>query len=322
MINVAVIGTGMMGRNHARVYTELEGVHLVGVVDVSKKMREETAKSFSCKAYETLSELLKHERVDAVSVCVPTSFHFDVAMEVIAAGIPLLIEKPITATIEQAKKVVAAANERGVLLMVGHIERFNPGVQKLKALIVSGKLGKITSLISRRVGIFPPRIKDSNVVIDLAVHDIDIFNFLLNSRPICVHGYGGKALQENKEDYAGMLLKYANATGLIEVNWITPVKVRILNVTGTKGYAELNYITQQLVVYKSIYEKAYDEFGDFVVKFGTPKREEVVVRTAEPLKLELAHFIECVRTKKQPLVGGEAGIAALEVALQATTGEG
>ncbi len=315
MTNVAVIGTGKMGRNHARVYSDLPDVKLVGVADVIEKSREEVAKQADCAAYPSLAELLKHQTVDAISVCVPTAFHHRVALEAINAGIPLLVEKPIAATVEQAEEIVRAAKEKKVLLTVGHVERFNPGVQKLKALIVAGKLGEITSLVARRVGIYPPQIKDANVVADLAVHDIDIFNFLLGQQPTDVAVHGGKALQDGREDFAGMLLKYRNATGLIEVNWITPVKVRILNVTGTKGYAELNYITQQLVLYKSVYEKTYDQFGDFVVKFGTPEREDISVGAAEPLKLELAHFAECVRRKRQPLVTGEEAVAALRAAL-------
>jgi UDP-N-acetylglucosamine 3-dehydrogenase len=315
-MKVGVIGTGAMGKNHARIYAGMKNVQLVGVADVDQKTGKSVAASHGCRYYRDYEDLLEKEKPDAVSVCVPTAYHYRVAKDVIAKGVNLLIEKPITKTLEDAEELVSLAKKAGVKLAVGHIERFNPAVQQLKALIDKGALGDITSIMARRVGLFPPRIKDANVIIDIGVHDIDVFNYLLGKEPTSIFSCAGKALIKDREDYADIFLKYNGTNGIIQVNWITPVKIRVLNVTGTKGYAELNYITQDLVLYESIYKKTYDEFGDFVVLFGEPKKRHIAVKKQEPLKLELEDFIGAVRSGREPLVTGEDGVRVLRTAVE------
>lgn len=315
-IDVAVIGAGNMGKNHARTYSELEGVKLVAIADVSENAKQ-LAEKFGCRYYKNYMDMLSKERLDAVSVCVPTSLHYTVAKDIISKGVNLLVEKPITRDVKEADEMVRLAEAKGVKLAVGHIERFNPAVRKLKEIIDDDKLGDITSMIARRVGLFPPQIKDANVVIDLAVHDIDVFNFLLGRKPDKILCESGKAIINQREDYADIFMKYGNVNGFIQVNWITPIKIRVLNITGTKGYAELNYITQELVLYESNYEKRYDDFGDFVLKFGEPKKTIVDVSKGEPLRKELEHFIACIKNNKQPEVDGNEGLAVLKTALEA-----
>ena len=318
-MKTAVIGVGNMGKHHARIYSHLKGSDLVGVADINQTLGKETADLYGCKLYTDYNELIENERPDIISVCIPTSLHHKVAIDCIKAGVNTLIEKPIATTIKEAEEIVALAKQKNVKLMVGHIERFNPAVQKLKEVIKSGQLGNVISILARRVGIFPPKIKDVNVVVDLAVHDIDIFNYLLEKEPTEIFSSAGKAILDSKEDYADIFLKYNNGVnGLIEVNWVTPVKIRFLNVTGTKGYAELNYITQDLTVYGTEYEKTHDEFGDFLLKFGDPKKIEISVTKSEPLKLELEHFISCVKNNTHPLFTGEDAISALDIALKIT----
>jgi len=314
-MRVGVIGAGSMGKNHARIYSDMHGVDLVGVADPDRKTGKSVASAHGCRYYKDYKEFLLKERPDAVSVCVPTSLHYPVSLDVIEHGVNLLIEKPITKKLQDAEHIVALAKKAGVKLAVGHIERFNPAVQRLKSLIDKGKLGEITSILARRVGLFPPRIKDANVIIDIAVHDIDIFNYLLGKPPVKINASAGKALVDDREDYADIFLRYNGTNGLIEVNWITPVKIRVLNVTGTKGYARVNYITQDLTLYESVYEKTCDRFGDFVVQFGEPKKKLVHVVKEEPLKLELENFIEAVKKDGQPLVSGEDGLSVLRIAI-------
>ncbi len=315
-MRVCVIGTGIMGKNHARVYHEMDCVKLVGIADPDRKRGKEIAEMYGCCYYGNHIEMLEKEKPDAVSVCVPTSLHYAVGMDVIKSGVNLLIEKPIADNVQKAEELVKLADEKGVCLSVGHIERFNPAVQYLKRLIDRGKLGKITSILARRVGIMPPRIKDANVVIDIAVHDIDVFGYLLGKEPEKIYASGGKALVNDREDYADIFLKYNGTNGLIEVNWITPVKIRMLNVTGTKGYVQLNYITQELTLYESVYERKFDEFGDFVVNFGEPKKKVVEVKKDEPLRLELSNFIESIKDGKDPMVTGDDGIRVLKIAAE------
>lgn len=313
-MKVGVIGAGSMGKNHARIYSEMPGVDLAGIVDLDEHAGKEVARKCGCKHYKDHKEFLETERPDAVSVCVPTSLHYSVAKDVIERGVNLLIEKPITKNLKHAEEIVNLAKKAGVKLAVGHIERFNPAVQRLKELIDQGKLGDITSILARRVGLFPPRIKDANVIIDIAVHDIDVFNYLLGKDPVMISASAGKALVNDREDYADIFLKYNGTNGLIEVNWITPVKIRVLNVTGTKGYAELNYITQDLEMHESNYKKTFDKFGDFVVQFGEPKKKLIKVSKQEPLKLELENFIDSIKNDKEPLVNGVEGLNVLRIA--------
>jgi UDP-N-acetylglucosamine 3-dehydrogenase len=240
--------------------------------------------------------------------------HHALAIDVINNGTNLLVEKPIAGNVHEAEEIVSLAKKEGVKLAVGHIERFNPAVQELKKLIDNGKLGDITSILARRVGLFPPRIKDANVVIDIAVHDIDVFRYLLGKEPEVVHAAGGKALINDREDYADIFMKYNGTNGFIEVNWLTPVKIRVLNVTGTKGYAQLNYISQDLRLYESAYSKTYDEFGEFVLQLGNPREIPVSVKKQEPLKLELEDFVESIKKDRQPLVTGDDGLQVLKIA--------
>jgi UDP-N-acetylglucosamine 3-dehydrogenase len=317
MIKVAVIGLGNMGKHHARNYSNLENVELVAVCDLNEELARTTAQKFSCKAYVNYLQMLDNERVDAVSVVVPTSLHKLVALECISRGIDILIEKPIAANVEDAEEIIARAKEKGVVLQIGHVERFNPAVQKLKGIIKSGKLGEVSSIIARRVGTVPVQVRDANVVIDLAVHDIDIFNYFYEDIPNEIRGNLGNAIVEEREDHAEIFLKYGKRSGFIQVNWITPVKIRNLTVTGSKGYAELNYITQELLVYESNYSKELiDEYGDYILHQGIPSKIEVGVDNSEPLFLELESFVYSVNTRKLPVVTGEMGLNALRIALE------
>jgi UDP-N-acetylglucosamine 3-dehydrogenase len=317
MIKVAVIGVGSMGKNHARVYYELSNVKLVAVSDLDSSNLREISSKFSCKGYRDYKEMLREVDIDAVSIAVPTKLHKELTLNSIAEGKHILVEKPIADTKENALKMIGAAKRKGVVLAIGHVERYNPGVTKLKEIIEEGKLGEITSIMARRVGGFPPQIKDANVILDLAVHDIDIINYLLEARPKEVYAKSGDALKSGREDHAIINLVYEDVACVVQVNWITPVKVRELLVTGTKGYAELNYITQELRVFESSYEKSYDSFGDFVVKFGSPKEVEVKVHKKEPLKAELESFIDCIKNNKEPLIKGEDALHSLEISNKA-----
>jgi len=315
-LNVGVIGLGNMGSNHARNYVQMADlVNLTAVCDLQKEVVAKACEQYHCKGYTNLDEFLSKEKLDAVSIVAPTRFHDEIATKVIEKGIHVLIEKPICDNIENAKKLIQLAKKKKVTLMVGHIERFNPGVQKVKELINSGTIGKVTSIIAKRVGAFPAQIKDANVIIDLAVHDIDIFSYLLDKQPDHIYGNAGRALINGREDYAEIFLTYGDQNGLIQVNWITPIRIRNLAITGTKGYLEMNYMTQEIVLYESNYSQDFDNFGDFIIKFGVPNKKEVVIEKKEPLKNELTHFIECIQTGKTPLITGKDALNALKIAL-------
>jgi len=301
MLRVGVVGVGNMGFHHARIYSELtrEGrVELVGVADANFERAKEVAEKFKTRAFADYKELIKE--VDAVSIAVPTSLHRQVALEFIENGVHVLVEKPIAESIESAEEIIKAAKNNEVVLMVGHVERFNPGVLKLKEVLDEGLIGKVVTLTAKRVGPLPPQIKDVGVIVDLAVHDIDVMSFLLGDKVKNVYARAGSAKNPLElEDYAIIMLNFGDATGIVETNWLTPHKVRTLSVVGTEGIAELDYITQKLVIYNHEWVK------------------EAKVNVKEPLRNELEHFVECVEKGVKPLVSGEEGLHALKVAIKA-----
>jgi len=322
-IRVAVIGAGNMGRHHARNYFEMETTELVAIADTDIKNKA-LAKKYRANFYEDYRELLSLEKPEIVNVCVPTLWHKEVASEAVKAGANVLVEKPIASSLAEAQDLIDLAKEKKVKLTVGHIERFNPVVLLLKELIKKGKLGKIISVMARRANPIPARIKDANVILDIGVHDIDLINFILDKKPVTVHAYGGRALLQKQEDYADILLEYPKdeqglkVTGHIQVNWLTPVKIRKLNVTGTKGYAVLNLITQELVLFDTKYTHEFDDYQDYVGKFKETKGRLIPVKSGEPLKLELEDFVKSIQRNREPLVRPEDGFEALRIALEAT----
>ncbi|NJF25179.1 UDP-N-acetylglucosamine 3-dehydrogenase [Thermococcus sp. Bubb.Bath] len=302
MLRVGVVGVGMMGQHHVRVYSELakEGkVELVGIADANFERAKELAKKYGTTPYADYRELVK-EKLDAVSIAVPTSLHREVALEFIKAGTSVLVEKPIADTIENGQTIIKAAEEAGVTLAVGHIERFNPAVLRLKELIDRGELGKIVTITAKRVGPMAARIRDVGIIIDLGVHDIDVISYLFGERVKTVYSRAGNVLHPaGVEDHALITIGFEDGSGIVETNWLTPHKTRTLNVVGTGGIAYLDYIEQSLKLYNHEWIK------------------EAKIQKREPLRNELEHFIECVETGKRPIVDGEAGLHALKVALLA-----
>ena len=311
-IRVAVIGTGVMGSKHARVYSQMPGVSLEAVCDIDDKTGREVAKSHNTKYYSDHRKLIEKEHPDAVSIVVPTKYHKKVALDFIESGVNVLIEKPLAPTVKDCEELIGKAKSSKVTLMVGHIERFNPAVSKLQELIHSGVFGDVLSIVVKRVGLFPPRINDVNVVTDLAVHDLDVISKILGGLPVNVFARGGNGIIENREDHGEIFMDYGRFGCFVQVNWVTHIKIRTLSLTGTKGYAELNYITQKLDLYKSQHaNNQQEDFKDFVTNFGEPEKMEVEVKPDEPLRLELENFIESIRSCHLPKVTGIDGLNAV-----------
>lgn len=311
VIRVAVIGAGQMGLNHLRNYKEMKNVNLVAVCDIDKQKASDAAKMYNIKAYFDHNDLIVNEKLDGASIVTPTIFHKKVALAFIKKGIPLLIEKPLASTSKEAIELLNTAKKHKVSLFVGHVERFNPAVTKLKELILNGDLGDILSIIIKRVGLFPPRVKDINVVTDLAIHDVDIINFLIGKPPKRILATGGSVFA-NKEDYAEIFLDYSPISCFIQVNWVTPIKIRHLSITGTKGYAELNYMTQKLSLYKNQFSITKPTgFEDFLVKFGEPEKISVKSTFKEPLKQELELFVKSLLKKDNFCVSGEDALSSI-----------
>lgn len=318
-IRVAVIGAGNMGRNHVRTYTNLadERLEIVALADINPEA-EELAKTYKLRFYTDYQKMLDEEKPDAVSIVVPTPLHHKIATEVMNQGIHCLVEKPIASTPEESDDLMKTAKKNKVVFTVGHIERFNPMIGRLKKLIDKKEIGEITSVTVRRVGGFPVVEPKTDVIIDLAVHDIDIISYLLNSQPKKVYGHGSQTLHTSKVDSAEIFMDYGDASGFIQANWITPVKIRTISVTGTDGYVEGNYITQELTYYKHNMKKIRDSFKDFVSALGEPVKKYIAETPKEPLAIELATFIKAVRTgNTSELITPVEARDALKIALTA-----
>lgn len=288
-IKTAVIGTGNMGKNHIRVYSEISD--LVAIADIREDIGKPMAQKYKTKFYTDYRKMLDKEKPDAVSIVVPTQFHKEVAIECLNRKVATLVEKPIAHTVADAEAILDSSFKNKTTLMVGHIERFNPAILKLKNMINKGKIGRIISMLAIRVGVSFPATKNNDVVVDLAVHDIDIFNFLLDSLPINKNSIKHKLFKHNIWDSASILLEYKNAACSIVTNWITPVKMRKLYVTGTDGFVELDYISQKIIVYgKHMKKKQEGDFYEFLSMYEQPKKE-VFLSRKEPLKEELQFFL-------------------------------
>lgn len=314
-MNAAVIGVGNMGKHHVRNYFEIPETNLVAIADTNPEIGKALASEYKCQYYEDYQEMLEKESIEMVTIAVPTKYHKKVALDCIEKGIHVLIEKPIAANVAEAREIVQKAKEKGIKFTVGHIERFNPAVLKLKEMVDKGELGEITSIVTRRIGPMPTQIKDANVVIDIGVHDIDLMNWFFGKLPDKISAGGGNALNKTRQDYVDIFLKYGKMSGLAQANWITPVKIRTMAVSGTKAYIELNFITQELAVFESLYTTEYDDFGEFVIKFGEPKEKNVIkVDPIEPLKAEIKAFAEAITNDTRPLVTAQEAIEALAIA--------
>jgi UDP-N-acetylglucosamine 3-dehydrogenase len=298
LIRVGVIGTGAMGQNHVRNYSEMEGVELAGISDVDQKRVEAMATQFKTKAYTDYKKMLA-DGLDAVSVVVPTKLHKQVVLDALEAGVHILVEKPIADTAENADTMISAAKKAGKILMVGHIERFNPAVIKLKEIIDSGTLGKIVSISTKRVGPYNPRIRDVGVILDIGVHDIDVISYLYGKKINSVYAIAGADIH-SFEDHASIILRMDhNFAGVVETNWLTPHKVRQLTAIGVKGVAYLDYINQTVQLHDNEWIR------------------KAKVEPSEPLRNELKYFVDCVAKGKDPKPCGEDGKHALEVAMAA-----
>jgi len=312
MLRTGVIGVGSMGQNHARIY--YENANLVGVADLNKEAVKKVTERYNTKYYTDHKKLLKN--VDAVSIAVPTVLHYKVAMDAIEAGKHILIEKPICDNVVDGEKLVKRADEQGVVLAVGHVERHNPVVRFAKEALKKKRFGNVISIAARRVSLYPARIKDVSVVLDIGIHDIDVIRYLTGSEIKTVYALAGKTGNTKFEDYANILLSFNNnISGFVEVNWLTPMKVRKLSLTCTKNFVEADYMNQSVRISSSKLV-GYDVTDLFKTSFEFDERE-MFLKKEEPLKNEIIDFMNAIKKKRKPLVTGNDGLKALQIALAA-----
>lgn len=317
MIKAAVIGVGSMGKNHARVYSELPEVELVAVADAQLDSARAVAERYGVNYYANHLDMLEKERPQVVTIAVPTALHADISIQAMESGADVLIEKPIASNIEDALQIIQRSKELNRKLMVGHIIRFNPAIQALKQKISQGALGRIFQIDCRRVGPFPSRIRDVGVVIDLAPHDLDLMRFLTGTDPIRVYAETEQRIHTEHEDLLLGLLRFPDGiTGMLEINWLTPTKVREVLVLGERGLFRVDDLTQDLFFYENAQVDlvTWDALQTLKgVSEGSMLR--FALQRYEPLKVELQAFVNSVKDDTPTPVSGEDGLAALKIAL-------
>jgi UDP-N-acetylglucosamine 3-dehydrogenase len=316
LLRAGVIGVGSMGRNHARLYGELDDVELVAVADEDWDSLNRMALRHRVHIYTDYRVMLDREQLDLVSVVVPTESHFEVASAVLDAGFPTLVEKPIAATVKQGTELIALARKRGVMLTVGHVERFNPAIIALKQQLELGTLGKPYQVHVRRIGPFPSRIKDVGVVVDLATHDLDLMRYLTGSKVTRVHAEIGRRLHTAHEDLLSAVLRFENdIIGVLDINWLTPTKVRDISVLGERGLFVASNLSQGLVFHENAAAPQGDNWYELAV-LGVAEGRAIhfQISKQEPLYGELQAFATAVRTGGKAPVDPEDALEALALA--------
>jgi len=296
-IKCGVAGVGYLGQHHARIYSELEGCELTGIFEVNDERAQEICEKFNCQRFPTLEAL--GEACDAISVVVPTDRHAEVAVPLLDQGCHLLIEKPLCTSIQEAETILKAAQKNNRIIQVGHIEHYNPVTSYLEQAVDQPRF-----ITADRLAPFQPRGTEVGVVLDLMIHDIGVILHLVRSPVEKIESVGVKVLSPT-EDIANARITFENsAVANINTSRVSQKKVREIRVFQSSAYLSLDFMNQA---------------GHFVKREGMElKREEIPIEKGEPLKIELASFLDCIRNLADPKVDADLGKRALEIALTIT----
>jgi UDP-N-acetylglucosamine 3-dehydrogenase len=312
-LRVGVIGLGAMGRHHARIWRQLDGVELVGAVDPAGDVRRAAV---GIPVFESTEELLALG-IDAASVAVPSNRHETVGTELAAAGVHALIEKPVADSVAAARRLAKAFDNAGLVGVVGHVERYNPALIEMRRRLLEGALGRIYSIGTIRVGPFPERIRDVGVVFDLATHDIDIIHWLCGPFT-AMHSITQSVVAGDQEDLIEVIgVLESGVVARMSVNWVTPTKERRVTVLGSKGA----FIADLLAADLSFHENGHleTEWDEIARLRGVTEGNSIrfALRKREPLVSELEAFRDAVRGEEDaPVVPLSDGVGALEMAEQ------
>jgi predicted dehydrogenase len=331
-IKVGVVGVGYLGQHHARIYSKLPEVELVGVVDIDEGKSNAIAAQAGCQAYQDFHALL--DKIQAVSIAVPTLIHHEVALSFLRAGVDVLLEKPMTVTLDEADDLMREAEKRGNLLQIGHLERFNSVVRAL-----DGRIDKPRFIESHRLGPFVERGTDVHVVLDLMIHDIDIILSLVNSPVELIRAVGVSVISP-QIDIANARIEFSSGcVANVTASRVSREKMRKIRIFQPDAYFSLDYLQQEVTVCRRVAQEpgerpqsealawpgrvrgvgaSEDLSSDVAARAPTYKLliERLEIHKEEPLEAEIAAFIDCVRTRKRAIVSGQEGREALRVALE------
>lgn len=312
-IKVAVIGAGVMGKNHLKTYKNLPNVELVGVYDIFPEAAENAAEMFGIKAFSSMEEVAKS--VNAVSVVTTSTTHADVGEFFLNHGIHCLIEKPLATTEDECMRLINAAKKNNVTLLVGHIERFNPAVEQMGKIL--SDTSKIRSLTAQRMSAASGRITDVDVAMDLMIHDVEVIQSLVKSPVVNVQACSVKTADKPEgKDYISALLEFANgATANLTASRITQARVRTLTVTTDTNYIDMDFINQSINVHSQgrmpyVNQESIPDWMNYGLKGSV---EQLFIPTNQPLSAELSHFTACIRGEATPRITGESALNALRV---------
>lgn len=299
-VSLAVIGVGHMGRYHVNALSSMDDIDLVGVCDVNEKVGYEVAEKYKIRYFKDMRDLFG--RVDAVIVAVPTFLHYYVASEFIRRGVHVLVEKPITRSVNYARKLIDLADKHNVVLQVGHIERFNGAVQELKNII-----NKPYLIEAKRMGPKNTRIRDVGVVLDLMVHDLDIILNLLDKRNVDIVyiGASGIKVYSEYEDIASATIVFSDESiANITASRATENKKRILQISQENAFIEMDYSTQDITIYRQA-SSGYVLNKDEIKYVQEALIEKVFVKKEDALRRELRHFVNCIKGKEKPMFSND-----------------
>ena len=308
-IKAGVVGVGSMGQHHARNYFEMPGVELVGVCDVSEEQAKKIASQYNCKYYTNYHDLIKE--VDVISIVTPSQFHLQPTLDFLNGSTHVLVEKPIALNLEDADKMIEAAEKNNKLLMVGHIGRFNPVMREVKKVLNDSKPLQIET---HRYGPFFERVKETDIVLDLVIHDIDNIRYLTGSEPKNISAVGGKVHSNNVDFCSAVLIMQNGSIATLNASRATQRKIRSMWISCQDKFIDLSYISQDIDVYHKSSPTFLPKNGEVLYKQDNII-EKVTVYKKEPLKIELTHFIKCVNGEEKPEVDGKSARRNLEIAL-------
>lgn len=317
-VRVALVGFGYWGPNYARVLNSLPEVELVAAAEPDDERRWRLTKQYpQVHAFTSVDEMLHRCHLDAAVVATPAGTHLEVGKKLLRAGVHLLIEKPLATTVAEAEELAATSEEAGRILMVGHTFLFNPAVRRIKQYIDSGELGRIFYIYCQRTGLGPIR-NDVSALWDLAPHDLSMLHYWLGEEPHEVLSFGQDYLGQGREDVAFLMLRYpGDVMAKLHVSWLDPIKVRRVTIVGDRKMAVFDDVEadEKLKVYDrgASYQPVGDDYGQFVLSVRDGDILIPRLERAEPLREQVAHFIECLRSGQPPLCGADAGIASVRI---------
>jgi predicted dehydrogenase len=316
-LSIGLIGAGRMGAYHVETWERVPDGQLVAVAEPDESVARARIGRRPIDWVGDYRWLLERADVDAVCICAPSAQHARIALDAIAAGKHVFVEKPIAVALEDGLRMAAAARQAGVKLMVGHVERFNPAVGKLAELIDEGRIGRVFRAHATRVGPLPIRIQDTGVAIDLATHDLDLMQFVLGRDITSIYAEGSRCVHPSQEDMISCLLRFGEdgPQGLLDVNWLTPEKRREMTIIGEGGMLSASYLTQDVWFTESTgAPTGWSELARIrcdaegaAIRFALPR--------VEPLQAELQAFARCVLDDTPEPVSAQDGCRALAAAL-------